>query len=228
MIVSELWPWDWSGHTLDVLTAIGTVGAVVATLILTSFGGVLGRFREWRRRPRLQLSFDAATNINREAVSFDGGQVAHEAAYVRLTVQNEMGRLPAHGVEVLILGVTTLSETTDFTVHQRAYDERHNLGPLPWTHTNPPDLTLGPGASRTVDLGYVVDAQDQHNFTLSMPTAPFSGVQYLAPGSYRLRLAVVANNVDAENYEMQLTYDGLWLSDLSIGDHLHVDAPRKP
>jgi hypothetical protein len=92
--------------------------------------------------------------------------------------------------------------------------------------SNPPELTLGPGATRTVDLGYLVDAQDHHSFTIAMPTRPFSGIQHLPPGEYRFRLAVVANKFNLESYEIELTFDGLWLRD-RLDNDLQVGRPHR-
>jgi hypothetical protein len=51
----------------------------------------------------------------REGVSFDGGQTTHPAAHVRLSVENELGRNGAHGVEMLVTEIENLALSPDFT-----------------------------------------------------------------------------------------------------------------
>lgn len=129
-------------------------------------------------------------------------------------------------MEVLITLIETLA-LDNFGGDDRELDPRHNLGPLPWTHTKPPELTIGPGVIRTVDLGYVVESDEARPFTIPMPSAPFSGAQYLLPGSYRIELAVVASDMDAERYEMTLLWDGAWLGEPPLSDHLKIEAPHR-
>src|SRR5687768_15493534 len=100
---SDWWnPWDWSQHTLDVLTALGTTGAVLAVLVLALLSGTWRAYRRWRRRPVLKLAFDRSMHLNPEGIALDGDDTVSRAAYVRLAVTNEDGRAAAHGVEVLV------------------------------------------------------------------------------------------------------------------------------
>jgi hypothetical protein len=156
-------PFEWSEHTLRVLTAIGTVGAVIVALVLTVGAGAVRALRERRRRPDLSITHDRERDVSRETarvrVQSQQGleEVRRDAVYLRLAVTNETGKHAAEGVEVLVAELEPLqpSEAID-PVH---WDDnvRFNVGQLGWTHAEPFGLRLGPGARRTVDLGYVVD-----------------------------------------------------------------------
>ena len=121
----------------------------------------------------------------------------------------------------------TLALDPNWNSPEFSTDTRDNLGPLGWTHSSPPELTIGPGGSRTVDLGHVIDSAKHVYFTLLMPSAPLSGVQYLVPGSYRVSVAVVAHNVDASRYELDVTWDGQWTGDRPLSEHLTVTTPQR-
>jgi hypothetical protein len=104
-----------------------------------------------------------------------------------------------------------------------------NLGPLGWTTSSPPELTLGPGASRTVDLGHTSDA-DAYVFTLGMPIVPATGVHRLPAGLYEIRLAIFGLNIDAQQWSLRLNYDGLWIggasADSDTPEHLKITDLR--
>jgi hypothetical protein len=223
MTLDALSPWGWSKHTLDVLTAIGTVGAVVVVLVVSLMGWTWRAFTARRRRPDLELLFDPLTNLNEEKVSLDGGKTLLPAAYVRLTVRNGLRSDAAQGVQVLITRVERAGAPDPNEPLERDYEPRVNLGPLPWTHTDERTLVLGPGASRTIDLGYLVERDDIDWFTLPLPTNPFSGVQYLPRGPYFVRLAVAGANFVAKEYQLWLWHAGGWTSERPIGDQFGAE-----
>ena len=87
---------------------LGTVGAVVATLVLAFFSNTRRAIRERRRRSRPHLDYDEALNLNPEGID-PGNGAPVPGIDVRLEVRNEPGREPAHGVEVLITEIETAS-----------------------------------------------------------------------------------------------------------------------
>jgi hypothetical protein len=225
-MLTALSPWNWSKHTLDVLTAIGTVGAVVVALSLTLIRWTWRAATARRRRPRPCLLFDPATNINSEKVPLDGSERRETtllAAYVRLTVRNPPRSDAAQAVQVLITRVERTSQPDPDVPPENDYEPHENLGPLPWTHSAETTLILGPGASRTIDLGFLVEREQTDWFSLALPTKPVSGVQYLPPGAYRLQLAVVGANFAAKSYEVSLWHNGPWTSERPISEQFGAE-----
>jgi hypothetical protein len=174
---------DWTPHTLAVLAALGTVGAVVIAVL----GGLLHRFLAWmglrRSRPSVSLSFDPQHDLGREAVQLGGEEPLYPALYARIRVENEPGRRAATGVEVIPSEIVPLDPSPNIDAKDWRRDTIRSFGPLGWTHTDPPALTLGPGAVRTVDLGLVIDAPGETTFRLGLKVQPASGLQNLPPGS---------------------------------------------
>jgi hypothetical protein len=62
VVTAELSPLDWSDHTLDVLTALGTAGAVVVAVSVALLGWIIRAVRERRRAPQLAVTYDWQTS----------------------------------------------------------------------------------------------------------------------------------------------------------------------
>ncbi|MDP9224359.1 MAG: hypothetical protein M3P18_10985 [Actinomycetota bacterium] len=216
-------PWSWSGHTLRVLTALGTAGAVIA-LVLVEMTKGLGRwFREHRTRPRLSLSHDSHVDITREAgwhpqQPRTSGQV--QIAYVRLGVKNAVGHRAAPGVEVTVKRVEQVEGEPDDRL------PAHNVGPLVWTHRAPVFNQLGPGVLRTVALGHVFVGDSRFYIDLGIPE-PNSRVHILGPGTYRFTLTVSAANVDTENWTVTMWHDGELTADGDFTEHVKITEPPR-
>jgi hypothetical protein len=203
-----LWwnPWDWSKHTLDVLVALGTTGAVIVALgvaLLTSL------FRRWHR-PTVGLSHDPDADRTVEMWVHRLACMGDLAAFVRLGVSNGAGRHAAEDVQVFVVSVN---------------GKRVNFGPLGWTHMGESiplangevgsvpgtKQTLGPGITRTVDLGYAVAGQP--TFALAVSPEPLTEAHKVKTGDIDLVLAVSPRNADAQHFTMTLSFDGPWLFD---------------
>jgi hypothetical protein len=63
-----------------------------------------------------------------------------------------------------------------------------------WTGTGPPDLRIGPGVTRTVDLGYIVRGRSR--FNLGLIVLPDSGAGNLIAGSYTVYFMLAGGNFD--------------------------------
>ncbi len=175
----------------------------------------------------MHLEYDPTLNLNRERRGSASGDV-WDAVYARLVVRNEPKRRAAERVEVVVTKVETIDLRAEFSDGPAAYrNEAHNLGPLQWTHTDRVELTVGAGASRTVDLGFVENLGGRWWFEVDMPSHPFSGIQHLWPGEHRLLLTVAGGNFDAKRYELTLEYDGLWTGEPEINEHLKISAPHE-
>jgi hypothetical protein len=227
--LSGLNPWHWSSHTLEVLIAVGTVGAVIVAVL----GGLLRRLLGWVydlfARPRLKLVFDPKTDLAIETVRVvrDGSEERFPAAFMRLRISNSSGARAADGVEVLLAEVEPLTPSPNIDPAGWRPEVIRSYGALGWTHTTQPDLTIGPGATRLVDLGYVVDHPEDISFHMALQVQPESGVQNLAPGHYRIRLSVVARNVKHRRWVFEVSYDGVWISGSPVSDHFEVSEPKK-
>jgi hypothetical protein len=214
-------PTEWSQHTLDVLTAVGTVGAVIVALLLAAGTGLARSVRERRCRPRLSLAHDPSMDVSLEKVRVRVAQKGlippveeqYPALYLRLAVSNAVGRQAAEGVEVLLTELEPLRPSEVISVSDWDSTHRFNVGQLGWTHAAPAELRLGPGARRTVDLGYVVDHSDLGtSFHLGLTVIPESRVDQLPAGRYRVRLALVSANSNARFYELELYHRGTWMA----------------
>jgi hypothetical protein len=56
---------------------------------------------------------------------------------------------------------------------------------------------------------------------------PASGRHNLAPGCYRLTLTVSAENVNAQQWGLNLSYDGVWITGEAPQDHLKITNLRR-
>lgn len=224
-MLGALDPWLWSDHTLTVLVALGTVGAVIVAVLGSAIRRTLLAIRSRRTRPVLTLSFDEKADLQLEAVTTGGlATPLFPALYVRLRVSNAIRRRAAEGVEVLVTRVRPVEPSPLLGSGWRT-EPLANLGALGWTHSAPPDLTLGPGAARTVDLATVIDhPQNAAAIVLAMPVQPASGFNQLAAGSYEITLTVVARNVEAQDWRLDLYYDGAWISGEPTAEHLRVSG----
>jgi hypothetical protein len=149
-------PWDWSPHTIDVVTAVGTAGAVIVAVGVTTLSSTWRAIRAWMKAPRLSLQHDPATDVAQDAVGEQGTITSSPALYVRLGVSNAPKRHAAQGVEVLLEKVEPVWPAEGVSMEEWVHATvRHNLGPLGWTHIEPRELVVGPGVRRTVDLGFL-------------------------------------------------------------------------
>jgi hypothetical protein len=226
-------PWEWTEHSLRVLTALGTAGAVIVAIVLALARWVF----DAGNRPRLILTHDPTTDQAEETAGvpmfgFPGQTMTTPAtmntpaAYLRLGVSNKRGRRAASGVEVLVVRVEALEQ--DQIGEKKTVWEGpvSNLGLLGWTHIDPPGLTIGPGIRRTVDLGRQLT--EHPYFTLGVVPPPRGEKQKLTPGTYRLTLAAGGANTDAQHYALTLWFDGRWKMSESVGDHMKItDGPKR-
>jgi hypothetical protein len=184
-----------------------------------------------RRRPRLDLRFDAAGN-DQVVVGTAGG---FDAAYVRLRVANGAGKDTADDVVVMVTEVRRLEDS------ERTIAEARPIGlPLTWSGSSPP-LTVAavhPGSERHIDLLHVDwPARDEldiaHKWSGTVPAQldlapqPAGGQHILNSGAYEIAVEVRARNADAAHYAVEVNWDGKWSGKAAMWDHLRVEPPRK-
>ena len=216
------------GSALDtwatVFVAIGTVGAVAYALFRDLF--VVPR-----RRPRLDLRFDATGN-DQIVVGTAGG---FDAACVRLRVANRAGKDTADDVVVMVTEVRPLEDS------ERTLAEARPIGlPLTWSGSSPP-LTVAsvhPDSERHIDLLHVdwparveIDIARKWSETvpvqLDLHPKPAGSQDILGSGTYEISVEVRARNADATRYAISVSWDGRWSGKAAMWDHLRLEPPRK-
>lgn len=185
--------------------AIGTLGAVGYALFRDL---VL----ENRRRPKLELRFDAAGSDQVVAAR----TADTDAAHVRLRMSNEPGKDTADDVVVIVTEVRRLGPEVETTP----------IGlPLAWSGSSS-QMTVAsvhPGAERHLDLLHVdLPAGDVE---LDVLPQPAGGQHLLASGRFEIDLEVRARNADASRYTIRAEWEGAGPGE--TWDRLRVEPPRK-
>jgi hypothetical protein len=188
-----------------VAVAIGTLGAVAYALFRDL---VLVR----RRRPQLELRFDAASS---DRVVFGSDE-----AHVRLRLSNGRGKDTADDVVVIVTELRRLEpDEATFPIGL----------PLAWWSGSTPQLAVAsvhPGSERHLDLLFWPgDAA----LRLDVAPQPATNQHVLAAGSYEVHLEVRARNADAARYTVALEWDGEPPAEDEPWEHLRVEPPmRRP
>jgi hypothetical protein len=207
--------WD---QIRDWLIAVGTVGAVIVALGLAWWSDRKAR----RRRPLLSLGFAVSTGVVNELVTYtsdvtmtgaDGLPYTRTAnfgtgpaAYVRFDVRNARGRDAAEDVEVLLSRIERPSSTSETATVEISFP------PFGWTHLQDTKLTMPPGITRSVDIGWLQGNPpkdlgfDPDVLELLVRPAPGNGRNLLPPGTYELYLSVAARNADAVDYVARISF----------------------
>lgn len=220
---------EWLIAGAAIVGALGTSGAVLYALYRDTF-------REARRRPHLSLELDARwgpSNLDLVTVA------SPRSHWVRMRVANERGRRSAEDVEVLVTRVRPLGE-------EDLYEAPLDTRPLAWSNLISPNgqpvtkVHLPPGVSRYVDLisvrpplvpdggGDVREARPGETVVcmprLEVRPEPSDRRHWLAQGRYRIDLVISARDVDAQSYETEIEFDGIWRDVPEIWDHLTIGA----
>jgi hypothetical protein len=223
--------WTWQGWT--AVAAIATFLAVLAALGLGIWGDEL---RTLGRGPRLSLTLDPAPDHFQRFITSPG-----IAEYdVRISVINQ-GEFGARNVEVVALELLVKGADGQFTrdpVFMAMNLKRSHLGDTitPMVHRGVPrpydllacyDPQLQKIWKRTelrFDLSTLVSPVAAESVTPSVitPAAPGQAVTLpemfpssKAPGSYRLVLAVAADEVVPVRRVVEVTWSGTWSNDAS-------------
>jgi hypothetical protein len=145
-------PWHWSEHTACAHgRRHGRRGHCRPPA--SRWGGAWSLLRARVTRSALSMSFDLATDMAEAFVLFSQGSRPYRAIYVRLPIGNRRRRRAAEGVEAIVAEVAPIQQAEGFMPEGWRTEVTRNLGTLGWTHVQPPELRLGPGVMRTVDLG---------------------------------------------------------------------------
>jgi hypothetical protein len=102
-------------------------------------------------------------------------------------------------------------------------------GPLAWSHRDPLQSRLGPGATSSAALGYGFTGENDPRFFIDLGVPwPNSRVNILGLGTYRFTLRITAANADAEEWTVTLANEADVLPDGSPDHKLSItDGPRR-
>lgn len=218
----------------DVLTAIGTVLAVIVALGL----GLWGAFGKRFTSPKLTLTIDVTNPPNRDLVerpfvglggggpwlSDSGERVpageSRASAWVRARVY--ASRSAAFSVEVVVVGARLRHGDATKVV-------RIDGQSLLWSQrtSQATQLDIPAGASRLVDVASITKHSSTSLAPLSVQTdfrAMSDNPHIVHEGVLEVDLAVVAHNAQPTYYRVVLTYDGKWPDTEKVWDHLSVSA----
>jgi hypothetical protein len=208
------------GSLADWVSGLFTAAGVLFALYREAIGG-------WLKRPKLRLRAEcriphcSLTKANRQ-IADGSGILETTIFYVRLYITNEGGS-PARTVQVHVGGLRR-------DLRGRATPEPELL-PMYLRATHGRDGatfidSISPGMGRHVDLGHVASPgtaglyhlprdfdRDRPWFSLATEVEPFTGTNILKPGRYEIDVTIVAANVTAESYTLELNFRDFWSTD---------------
>lgn len=220
--------------TVEWLTAIGTVGAVIVALCVALFQG----FWTWKKRPVLTLSFDPESDLDLiRGVGVGRGRSGH---WLRLQVHNKTGKRSAHDAEVLVVELK-LGAANSIVHAGRPLDN----APLRWsslmrdgqpmTH-----VSIPPGLTRRIDLLGIYPPvatpvvprgsgdQEEGIAVVQVSPEPSDESHVLhGPDTFAFVLAVASRDLDAHFYDLSVTWDGVMHDATEIKDHLKIVGPTR-
>lgn len=222
----------WWEVVLSVLTALGTVGAVIAALYI-------GVFRDYIRRPKLSLTYDPTTTdlviVDTNLPFTDLPQVA----YARLKVIVIGGRNPAEDVQAIVLGADELEQHEGSPARTDALAVDGQL--LTWSETDElTTLTIPPTVWRHIDLLSIRREQqilwagtarhfDRRPLIIEVSPKPTDFRFFVLSRTSQLDLVITARNADPQTYRVTVTYDGDWGDDREdVRAHLTIAVAHLP
>lgn len=211
-------------NAAEWLTALGTIAAVVAALGLA----FLGQFMKWYNRPKLKLNVifkPPDCHYILSDLKTDRGVIKYfDNFYFRLQVTNE-GRTSARNLEIIIDRVKI--KVGDNWELDNSFLESN----LTWTHINQQYLQfLLPHSIKHANLGHIVDpkarlqvfkerpqslsvSKKQTVFYFNITIQPTSKYHIIAPGKYKFRVSVGAENCEPTSEIFYLYFSGDWIVD---------------
>jgi hypothetical protein len=218
-----------------VLTAIGTVGAVVVALYVSVW-------RDYRRRPKLSLEFDPAPeSADIQILDTAPFHPQPQQAWVRLRVISERRRSAAEEAEVMIVAAreTGPRQPVQLSPGLQAIHTRASSLPIPiegqlliWSNSEQVRLNIPPGIHRHVDLLCVTRGRtDDDRFprfedgcVIQVKPTPTDLRHHVRASRFYLELAITARNADARRYGVEVSFDGQWGDDReAIREHLAIE-----
>ncbi|HMD15723.1 MAG TPA: hypothetical protein VKH18_03575 [Terriglobales bacterium] len=205
--------------TPDWITALGTVGAVAAALVIALFGKQMG---QWFFRPKLDLDAVVrrpdAEKVGRFQMVGPAYRPIGEAWFFRLAIMNSADA-PARDVQVYLRRV----EKADGSVVDK-------FTPMNLKWTNSGETTrkvLLRGVPVFCDFIHITDPASRSISGEDLNTVPAGqGVMALdveavntanghlhGPGAYLFHLLLAGENFSARSFAVKVTYNGAWYAE---------------
>lgn len=212
------------GVVTDWLTAIGTLAAVVAALVLAIFHEHL---RQWLWRPKLEILLEnRPPDCHLTVMTNLATREQADCYYFRIRVRNS-GKASAENVQVFIEEVR--EQRADGTFE--SWTEFLPLNLL-WAHYRNIDFpSIPPSVYKHCDLGHILSPTkrsrfpgEDHNrisgleasvtvFSLDLAVKPATGTYLLRPGRYRIVLVAAGSNGPLVRRTIELSLTGQWFSE---------------
>lgn len=208
---------EWILTGAAIISAGGTFGAVFTALFFIPW-------KERRRRPRLSVTFDGASEFDfMVGVPTQGRGCSH---WVLPRVHNEAGKDSAINVEVVFIEMRNVATNEPLQFENRC---------LEWSGVGGTQLTVAPGLYRHTTLLFLMDPKapiasdgtEGCQAHVVVKPDPGGDRSLLSEGQYRARFAVTASNAETVAYEIDVSYDGTWWQGEEIRDHLVISEPRR-
>lgn len=198
----------------DILTAIGTVGAVLISLALTFY-------KEWWepkwRKAHLVVSIDPAYSFavdsSQEAIMSKGGEEMFIAGKIRFRVEHTKGN-PAKNVEVFI------NKVWDIEFGKRKQRQYFFPTSLLWSGRKEEQTAksdFAPNTVRFCDFGIYANNWDNYTWELHVTTSEYAGdpevekfSNVLPIGAYELEMLVTGEGVEPTISYWHVEIDGGW------------------
>jgi hypothetical protein len=195
---------------VNVLTSIGTLGAVVTALAIAVFGETMA---SWFFTPRLTIEYNSEPPFCHKTLWNIPGQTPAECYYLRIKIANT-GKRKATSVEVLAARLMKRNNDGDYEVHRR-YLPMHLL----WSHSRRVAESIDPTRrNQCVGEYFTIGFEEMfaRNLTsetiLSLDTEvkPTTSNHLLVAGSYSLEIMVGSENAKTVRTEIDIRLTGTW------------------
>lgn len=213
-------------ETTQWIIAIGSLGSALVALALA-----LG-LKDWFFRPRVRLVLRHASDpdeISDRIVTKRLGS-GETAAFVRLRLDNG-GRSTARNVGVRVLKVHCLEPVSGSWARARPELDGRLLQPSNQLAGDSSLVDVFPYSDRIVDLASVDYTRLSQGASpifveIGHPWPP-NEANVLEPGTWRLELLVVGDNIRPQRSFVTISFDGTWphVDSPEVWDHFVVDGP---
>jgi hypothetical protein len=205
--------------TAEWLTALGTVGSVIAALVLALWGEEIRRLVA---RPKLSLRARVqrpdSERTKRQTVT---GEDAGTAYFFRLAVRNR-GNIAAHDVQVFLARVDRITDNgpekvAEFTPMNLNWAYRGSAT-LPTLLPNMPPTYCDlahvdePGRARGPDI-MLNERLERAVLALDVEFPPNTLGHLLVAGTYHFHLILAAADCRPRNYRLEVVFSGEWFAE---------------
>lgn len=211
-------------EVIDVLTSIGTLGAVVTALAIAVFGETMA---SWFFKPELTIEFCSESPYFHKTLWNIPGQTPAECYYLRIKIAN-MGKRKARSVEVLAAQLSKKNDNGNYEVYGR-FLPMHLL----WSHSRRIAESIAPGMFKYCDIAHIIDPDRRNQcngeyfavtfyemfqrdlesetiLSLDTEVKPTTSNHLLVADNYRLDVLVGSENTKTVQAEIDIALTGSW------------------